>query len=95
MCMIKSFGGKETEKIFKREYSLKLPSLIQRTAMRKLWMINAANSINDLRIPPSNRLEKLKGKRNNQYSIRINNQWRVCFKWQRQDAYEVEIIDYH
>jgi len=93
--MIKSFGGKETQKIFNREYSLKLPALIQRTAMRKLWMIDAANSINDLLIPPSNRLEKLKGKRKEQYSIRINDQWRVCFKWRQQDAYEVEIIDYH
>ncbi|MBI2459812.1 MAG: type II toxin-antitoxin system RelE/ParE family toxin [Parcubacteria group bacterium] len=93
--MIKSFSGKEAQKIFNREYSLKLPSLIQKTAMRKLWMINAANSINDLRIPPSNRLEKLKGKRKEQYSLRINDQWRVCFKWHQQDAYEVEIIDYH
>ncbi|MFH0956010.1 MAG: type II toxin-antitoxin system RelE/ParE family toxin [Candidatus Falkowbacteria bacterium] len=93
--MIKSFGCKETEKIFKREYSLKLPSLIQRTAMRKLWMINAANSINDLKIPPANCLKKLKGKRKDQYSIRVNDQWRACFKWRQQDAYNVEIIDYH
>ncbi|MDO8593166.1 MAG: type II toxin-antitoxin system RelE/ParE family toxin [bacterium] len=93
--MIKSFACKETQKIFNREYSLKLPSLIQRTAMRKLWMINAASSINDLRIPPANYLEKLIGKRKEQYSIRINYQWRICFKWHLHDAYEVEIIDYH
>ena len=93
--MIKSFGCKETEKIFKREYSLKLPSSIQRTAMRKLWLIDAAGSINDLRVPPANCLEKLKGKRKAQYSIRVNDQWRICFRWQQQDAYEVEIVDYH
>jgi len=93
--MIKSFKCKETQKIFNREYSLKLPSSIQRIAMRKLWMIEAANLINDLRIPPANCLEKLKGKRKGQYSIRINDQWRICFKWHHQGAYEVEIIDYH
>jgi len=93
--MIKSFKDKETQKIYSREYSLKLPSSIQRTAMRKLWMIDAASSINDLRVPPANRLEKLKGKRQGQFSIRVNDQWRICFKWQKQDAYEVEIIDYH
>ena len=93
--MIKSFKCKEAQKIFNREYSLKLPSLIQRTVMRKLWMVAAANSINDLRIPPANHLEKLRGKRKGQHSIRINDQWRICFKWHRQDAYEVEIIDYH
>ena len=93
--MIKSFGCKETEKIFKREYSLKLPASIQKTAMRKLWMLDAASSLNDLRMPPANCLEKLKGKKKEQYSIRINNQWRVCFRWKQQDAYEVEIIDYH
>ncbi|PIV38369.1 MAG: plasmid maintenance system killer [Candidatus Portnoybacteria bacterium CG02_land_8_20_14_3_00_45_8] len=93
--MIKSFKCKETQKIFNRDTSFILPSSIQRTAMRKLWMVAAANSINDLRIPPANRLEKLKGRRKGQYSIRINDQWRICFKWHRQDAYEVEIINYH
>lgn len=93
--MIKSFKCKEAQRIFNRDSSLKLPSSIQRTAMRKLWMITAASSINDLRIPPANHLEKLKGRRKEQYSIRINDQWRICFKWHRQDAYEVEIIDYH
>lgn len=93
--MIKSFKSKETQKIFNREYSRNLPSSIQKVAMRKLWMINAATFIDDLRIPPANHLEKLKGKRKGQYSIRINDQWRVCFKWQQGDAYNVAIIDYH
>jgi len=93
--MIKNFKSKESEKIFNREYSLKLPTPIQRTALRKLWMIDAAQTINDLRVPPANHLEKLKGNRRGQYSIRINGQWRVCFKWHQGDAYEVEIIDYH
>ena len=93
--MLKSFKSKETEKIFNREYSLKLPTTIQRTAMRKLWMIDAAQSINDLRIPPANHLEKLKGNRQGQYSVRINVKWRICFRWHQNDAYEVEIIDYH
>lgn len=93
--MIKSFKSKETEKIFNREHSLKLPSSVQRIAMRKLLMIDAAYSINDLRIPPANNLKALKGKRKGQHSIRINEQWRVCFKWHQGDAYEVEICDYH
>ena len=93
--MIKSFKSKEVEKIFNREYSLKLPSAIQRIAMRKLWMLDASQTINDLRVPPANRLEQLKGNRRGQYSIRINEQWRICFKWDKSDAYEVEIIDYH
>lgn len=93
--MIKSFKSKETEKIFNREYSLKLPSLIQRTALRKLWMIDAAQSINDLRVPPANHLERLKGNKQGLCSIRINDQWRICFKWHQGDAYEVEITDYH
>lgn len=93
--MIKSFKSKETERIFNREYSLKLPSSIQRVALRKLWMINASVSLNDLKIPPSNHLEKLKSSQKGLYSIRINDQWRICFKWCENDAYEVEIIDYH
>jgi proteic killer suppression protein len=93
--MIKSFKSKETEKIFNQEYSLKFPSDIQRTALRKLLMIHAAIAINDLRIPPANHLEQLKGIRRGQHSIRINDQWRICFVWQTGDAYEVEIEDYH
>ncbi|MFA6422749.1 MAG: type II toxin-antitoxin system RelE/ParE family toxin [Candidatus Buchananbacteria bacterium] len=93
--MIKSFKSKEVEKIFSREYSLKLPYSIQKTALRKLWMLDAAETINDLRIPPANHLEQLKGNRRGQHSIRINEQWRICFKWHQGDAYNVEIIDYH
>jgi len=93
--MIKSFKSKEAEKIFNREYSLKLPHSIQRVALRKLWMIDATQIINDLRIPLANHLEQLKGNRHGQYSIRINEQWRICFRWCQGDAFEVEIIDYH
>ena len=93
--MIRNFQSKETQKIFNREYSRKLPRSIQKTAMRKLWMIDAAANINDLRVPPANHLEKLHGDRKKQYSIRINKQWRICFSWNQGDAYYVEIIDYH
>lgn len=93
--MIQSFKDKEAEKIFKRQRSKKLPGDIQQVALRKLRMIHRAVNINDLRIPPANRLEKLKGDRENQYSIRINDQWRVCFRWQDGEAYDVEIVDYH
>ena len=93
--MIKSFNCAETEKLFERQFSLKFPQDIQRTALRKLRMLNRAININDLRIPRANRLEKLIGKRKRQYSIRINNQWRICFVWQDNDAINVEIIDYH
>ena len=93
--MIKSFAGKETEKLFGREFSRKLPNDIQKIARRKLEVLDAAESLNDLRVPPSNRLEKLKGNRVHQHSIRINDQWRICFEWRGEDAYEVEIVDYH
>ena len=93
--MKKSFGDKETEKVWSGVYSKKLPSEIQQIARRKLRMINNAQDINDLRVPPGNRLEKLKGDLSGFYSIRINNQWRIIFKWIGSDAYEVQIIDYH
>ncbi len=93
--MIKSFRDKETEKIFNRQRSRKLPSDIQQIALRKLRMLNRSQSLQDLRVPPSNRLEKLLCDRQGQYSIRINNQWRICFIWQDSDAYNVEIVDYH
>jgi len=93
--VIKSFRNKETEKIYSREASLKLPRDIQQVALRKLRMINNAKNINDLRIPPANRLEKLSGNREGQHSIRINDQWRICFVWREGDAYDVEITDYH
>lgn len=93
--MIKSFKDNEAEKIYARERSRKLPPDIQQVALRKLRMINNAKSINDLRIPPANRLEKLSGNRTGQYSIRINDQWRICFAWKDGDAVDVEITDYH
>jgi proteic killer suppression protein len=93
--VIKSFKNKETEKIYSREVSLKLPRDIQQVALRKLRMINNSKNINDLRIPPANRLEKLSGNREGQHSIRINDQWRICFVWRDGDAYDVEITDYH
>ncbi len=93
--MIKSFKDKEAEKIYSRELSRRLPTDIQQVALRKLRMLNNAKTINDLRIPPANRLEKLGGDRAGQYSIRINDRWRVCFIWDDEDAYEVEITDYH
>jgi toxin HigB-1 len=93
--MISGFADKETEKIFNREFSRQLPNDIQRIARRKLEVLDAAETLNDLRIPLSNRLEKLKGNRRHQHSIRINDQWRICFEWRDSNAYEVEIIDYH
>lgn len=93
--MIKSFADRETEKIFNREFSRRLPQDIQRRARVKLEILDAADELDDLKIPPSNRLEKLRGDRSGQHSIRINDQWRVCFVWRNADAYEVEVIDYH
>lgn len=93
--MIKSFGNKTTEKIFGGERVAKLPLEIQRVAFRKLIMLDQSQDIKDLMIPPSNRLEKLKGDRKEFYSIRINIQWRIIFIWKNNHAYKVEIIDYH
>lgn len=93
--MIKSFANSETEKVFNRQFSKKLPGDIQAIALRKLRMLNNAHAINDLRSPPANRLEKLSADREGQHSIRINGQWRVCFVWDDGDAYDVEIVDYH
>jgi proteic killer suppression protein len=93
--MIKSFKDKETEKLFNRHFSKKLPQNLQHLARRKLVMLDAVPELNALRIPPGNRLEALKGDRKDQHSIRINDQWRVCFRWKTGDAYDVEIADYH
>ncbi|MGX8773515.1 MAG: type II toxin-antitoxin system RelE/ParE family toxin [Bacillota bacterium] len=93
--MIKSFADKETEKIYRQQFSRKLPKDIQRVALRKLIMINAAETINDLRVPPGNRLESLAGKRRGQYSIRINDRFRICFIESGGDFFDVEIVDYH
>ena len=93
--MIESFKCKETEKIFNRRFSKKLPTDIQRVGLRKLRMLNRSSSMADLRVPPANRLEALSGEREGQHSIRINQQWRICFEWKRGNAYNVEIVDYH
>ena len=93
--MIKDFGDKESEKIWNGIRSKKLPSEIQNVARRKLRMLNNAQEVNDLRIPPANKLEKLKGDLKDYYSIRINNQWRIIFQWKNNDAYVVKIVDYH
>ena len=93
--MIKGFADKETEKLFHRQLNRRLAVVIQQNARRKLLIINAAESLADLRVPPSNRLEALKGDRKGQHSIRINRQWRICFRWYKGHAYDVEIVDYH
>lgn len=93
--MIRSFKDKETQKVFRRDGSRKLPEGIQGVALRKLKMLNNSKSLADLRVPISNRLERLKGDRAGQYSIRVNSQWRICFRWDSGDAFDVEIVDYH
>ncbi|HWR33195.1 MAG TPA: type II toxin-antitoxin system RelE/ParE family toxin [Chitinophagaceae bacterium] len=93
--MIISFGTKETERIWNGERVAKLPNEIQETARRKLRMVNNSQNIADLQIPPSNRLEKLKGSLKDFYSIRVNDQWRIIFRWNSGNASEVEILDYH
>jgi toxin HigB-1 len=93
--MIQSFRCRETERIFNREASRRLPRDIQRVALRKLAMLEAAHDVRDLKVPPGNRLEELRDDRQGQYSIRINQQWRVCFRWSDGNAHDVEIVDYH
>lgn len=93
--MIKSFADAETEKIWNQQRSRKLPGDIQQRALNKLAMLSQAKDVNDLRVPPANRLEALSGNRIGQFSIRINQQWRICFRWEAGDAYDVEIVDYH
>ena len=93
--MIRTFKDKQTERLFEREHARKLPADLQRPALRKLRMLNRAANLDDLRVPPANRLEKLKGDRVGHYSIRINDQWRLCFHWRGSDAFDVEITDYH
>lgn len=93
--MIRSFRDRETERLFRREPVKKWPGVLQRTGLRKLLLIDAAESLNDLRAPPGNRLEKLMGDRAGQHSIRVNDQWRICFRWDTGNAYDVEIVDYH
>jgi len=93
--MITDFASKETAKIWHGDVSRRLPRNIQQVALRKLFMLDKAQVMDDLRIPPANRLEALKGKRKGQHSIRINDQWRICFIWQAEGPCRVEIVDYH
>ena len=93
--MIKSFADRDTEALFQRQRVRRFPAELLRTMLRKLVAVDAAEALDDLRVPPGNRLEKLKGDRAGQHSIRINDQWRICFRWNDADAYEVEIVDYH
>jgi proteic killer suppression protein len=93
--VIKSFKDRETRQIFTRQRSRRLPPDIQQVALRKLRMLNNAHALNDLQVPPANRLEHLAGDRAGHYSIRINDRWRVCFAWRDGDAYDVELVDYH
>ena len=93
--MIRSFRDSESERIFNRGRSRRLPQSIHRPALRKLLVLDAADSLSDLKIPPGDRLEKLSGDRKGQHSIQINDQWRICFRWKNGDAVDVEITDYH
>ena len=93
--MIRSFKGSVAETIFNRERSRRFPAKLHRLALRKLLLLDAADTIEDLRLPPGNRLEKLKRDRKGQHSIRINDKWRICFKWENGEALAVEIVDYH
>jgi len=93
--MIWSFRDKETQKLFERRGSRKFRGDLERKALRKLLILDAAERLEDLRTPPGNRLEKLQGDRDSQHSIRINDQWRVCFRWSNGNAHDVEIVDYH
>lgn len=93
--MIQSFAERDTERLFQRERVRRFPAELHRTMLRKLGLVDAAEQLEDLRIPPGNRLEKLKGDRAGQHGIRINDQWRICFRWKDGNAFEVEIVDYH
>jgi proteic killer suppression protein len=93
--MIRSFRSREAEEIWQGRGARRLSSEVQRVARRKLRMLNNAQSLSDLRVPPGNRLEALKGKRAGEFSIRVNDQWRICFVWRDGDAHEVGIVDYH
>jgi toxin HigB-1 len=93
--MIRSFRSREADALFHREPVRKLPADLHRATLRKLLMLNRAQTLQDLRVPPGNQLEALRGNRSGQHSIRINDQWRICFRWDGADAHDVEIVDYH
>jgi proteic killer suppression protein len=94
-AVIKSFGNSETERVFRGEIARRLPRDIQAVALRKLLVLHAATAVEELRTPLGNRLERLAGDRAGQMSLRVNDQWRICFRWEQGDAYDVEITDYH
>ena len=93
--MIKSFADPDTERLFARERVRRYPAELQKIMLRKLLVVDAAEQVQDLRAPPGNRLEKLSGHRAGQHSIRVNHQWRICFRWHDGNAYDVELVDYH
>ena len=93
--MIQSFADRDTERLFQRERVRRFPAELHRTMLRKLGLVDAAEQLEDLRVPPGNRLEKLKGGRAGQHSIHVNDQWRICFRWKDGNAFDVEIVDYH
>jgi toxin HigB-1 len=93
--VIRSFRGNETEKVFRRQRSPRLSVEVQRQAHRRLVLLHAVRRLDELRVPPGNRLEALAGNRKGQHSIRVNDQWRICFRWENNDAHDVEICDYH
>jgi toxin HigB-1 len=93
--VIQSFGDRDTERLFRREPVRRFPAELQRLMLRKLGLVDAAEQLTDLRVPPGNRLEKLKGNRAAQHSIRVNDQWRICFRWKDGNAFDVAIVDYH
>jgi proteic killer suppression protein len=93
--VIQSFADRDTERLFDREAVRRFPAELQRLMLRKLGLVDAAEQLEDLRVPPGNRLEKLRGDRAGQHSIRVNERWRICFRWQGGNAYDVAIVDYH
>ncbi|HKZ23936.1 MAG TPA: type II toxin-antitoxin system RelE/ParE family toxin [Thermoplasmata archaeon] len=93
--MIRSFGDRDAERLFERQRIKRLGPEVQRVALRKLRMLDAAVGLEDLRVPPGNRLERLRGDRAGQHSIRVNDRWRICFRWRNSDAYDIEIVDHH
>lgn len=93
--MIRSFADRDTERLFLREPVRRFPPGLLRIMLRKLLLLEAAEALQDLRVPPGNRLEKLRGNRAGQFSIRVNDQWRICFRWSDASAHDVEIVDYH
>jgi proteic killer suppression protein len=90
-----SFADRDSERLFRREFVRRFPGQLQRLMLRKLALVDAAEQLEDLRVPPGNRLEKLKGDRAGQHSIRVNDQWRICFRWKNGNAFDVVVIDYH